>query len=195
MAATLINGTTLQSGLGLKFGTEYLPLSSKRREEYRSLFEELEVIIIDEFSMVSADALYDIHKRLQEIFVSEDLFAGKAILLVGDLLQLPPVKGTPIYSKPYSKKSQALWSSDENLWHSFEVVTLTVSHRQGIGEWLDCLNRLRKGEMNSKDVELLEGRRLQHFPELNQKDATHAYYTNDEVDLYNQKMMDVMMEK
>ena len=182
----------MQSGLGLKFGTEYLPLSSKRREEYRSLFEELEVIIIDEFSMVSADALYDIHKRLQEIFVSEDLFAGKAILLVGDLLQLPPVKGTPIYSKPYSKKSQALWSSDENLWHSFEVVTLTVSHRQAIGEWLDCLNRLRKGEMNSKDVELLEGRRLQHFPELNQKDATHAYYTNDEVDLYNQKMMDSM---
>merc|ERR1711860_130960 len=125
MAACLIGGTTLQTGLGLKFGTKYLPLQDAKREEYRVLFEDLQLIIIDEFSMVSADSLYDIHRRLQEILISDDYFGGCAVLLVGDLLQLPPVKGRKIFSKPISDKNISLWSSDKNLWSSFEVVTLT----------------------------------------------------------------------
>ena len=69
-----------------------------KREELRVLFEDLQLIIVDEFSMVSADALYDIHRRLQEILISDDYFGGCAVLLVGDLLQLPPVKGRKIFS-------------------------------------------------------------------------------------------------
>ena len=115
MAASLIGGTTLQTGLSLKFGTKYLQLQDVKREQFRVLFEDLQLIIIDEFSMVSADALYDIHRRLQEIFISEDLFGGCAVMLVGDLLQLPPVKGKPIFGRPMSDKNVSLWSSDQNL--------------------------------------------------------------------------------
>ena len=57
MAANLIGGTTLQTGLNLKFGTRYLPLQDAKREEFRVLFEDLVLIIVDEFSMVGADAL------------------------------------------------------------------------------------------------------------------------------------------
>ena len=49
MAACLIDGTTLQTGLGLKFGTKYLSLQDAKREEYRVLFEDLQLVIIDEF--------------------------------------------------------------------------------------------------------------------------------------------------
>ena len=190
MAASLIRGTTLQTGLNLKFGTKYVKLSDSKREEFRVMFEELQLVIIDEFSMVSADALYDIHRRLQEIFISKDFFGGRAILFVGDLLQLPPVKGRPIFSKPKSDKNASLWNSTDNLWSSFEVVTLDVNFRQGISDWTLCLNRLRKGELSEEDRHLLEKRRLEHFPDLNQENACHVYYTNMEVNAYNEKMMD-----
>ena len=186
------DGTTLQSGLNLRFGTEYNALSSQKREEMRAFFENLQVIIIDEFSMVSADALYDVHKRLQEVFISNDPFGGKSIILVGDLLQLPPVQGTPIYLRPLSKKSHSLWTSDENLWQSFDVVTLDVNYRHGLSQWTCCLNRLRKGEMEPEDIELLESRRLSKFPDLDQSKACHVYYDNVSVNAYNERTMDNM---
>ena len=192
MAASLIGGTTLQSGLSLKFGTKYLSLRDTKREELRILFEELQLIIIDECSMVSADALYDVHRRLQEIFVSKDFFGGKSILLVGDLMQLPPVKGRPIFAKPKCEKNVSLWSSNENLWSSFEVITLNTNFRQGISEWTKCLNRLRIGEITDDDRTMLEQRRLTNFPDLNKSKATHVYYTNENVDTYNMEMMDSM---
>ena len=190
MAACLIGGTTLQTGLGLKFGTKYLPLKDIKREELRVLFEDLQLIIVDEFSMVSADALYDIHRRLQEILISDDYFGGCAVLLVGDLLQLPPVKGRKIFSKPISDKNISLWSSDKNLWSSFEVVTLTINYRQGVSKWTECLNRLRIGILTDEDRKLLEERRLKHFPNVDQGNACHVFYSNYEVDTYNMKMLE-----
>ena len=49
---------------------------------YERPIENVEVVIIDEFSMVSADNLYNLHKRLQEIFFSEEPFGGRSVLLV-----------------------------------------------------------------------------------------------------------------
>ena len=63
---------------------------------------ELKLIIIDEISMVGADMLYRIHMRLTEIFETPVTvpFGGISIILVGDLLQLPPVRGTCVFSTP-----------------------------------------------------------------------------------------------
>ena len=59
-------------------------------------------VVVDEFSMVSSDNLYNLHKRLQEIFMSQDLFGGRSVLLVGDIMQLGPVKAAAIYREPKS---------------------------------------------------------------------------------------------
>ena len=62
---------------------------------------------IDEMSMLGADILYRIHYRLSEdIFQSKEPFGGISVLLVGDLLQLPPVNGTPIFKEPKGKKNR-----------------------------------------------------------------------------------------
>ena len=68
--------------------------------------QNLELIIVDEMSMVTSDFLYKMHYRLAEIFQSDDLFANKSVLLVGDLLQLPPVRNGSryIFETPSSKK-------------------------------------------------------------------------------------------
>ena len=60
----------------------------------RNLYSELEVIIIDKISMVSNKTLFNVHKRLCEIFGCSEAnpFAGKTVLPLGDFLQLPLVK-------------------------------------------------------------------------------------------------------
>ena len=166
-------------GLGFQFGSrKYLPLRNARLEEFRKRFEELELIILDEFSMIGSDHLYDIQRRLEEILVSKDIFAGRAIMLVGDILQLPPVKGRPVFSKPYSEKNRSLYNSDQNLWNNLETVTLKVNFRQGVSLWTEVLNRMRIGEITKEDEKLLEGRRVSNFPNLNTDEACHVMFTN-----------------
>ena len=80
---------TLHGAFDLNFTTnQHEGLSDKKLAEYRSTLQHLRLIIVDEMSMVDSDKLYKIHKRLCEIFQSDDLFANVGIILVGDLLQV-----------------------------------------------------------------------------------------------------------
>ena len=58
-------------------------------------------------SLVSADQLYKIDAKLREIFhLNKHVpFGGIGIVLVGDLLQIPPVKGVYIFKRPKFEKS------------------------------------------------------------------------------------------
>ena len=58
-------------------------------------------------SLVSADQLYKIDAKLREIFhLNKHIpFGGIAMVLVGDLLQIPPVKGVYIFQRPKFEKS------------------------------------------------------------------------------------------
>ena len=188
-----LGGTTLHTGLGFKFGSrQYLPLRDAKLEHFRTTFEELEFIIMDEFSMISSDRLYDVHRRMEEILISKDRFGGRSVMLVGDIMQLPPVKGQPIYSPPFSKKNRSLFTSSESLWKNFKVATLSRNLRQGVSDWTECLNRIRIGEPTEEDLAFLESRRLKNFPDLDQKEACHVFYTNLEVDNHNSKMLNLI---
>ena len=87
VAAKNIGGTTFHTGLSFKFGVEILDFSSEKMDVTRKNLENVEAVIVDEFSMVSSDNLYNLHKRLQDIFMSQELFGGRALLLVGDIMQ------------------------------------------------------------------------------------------------------------
>ena len=61
----------------------------------------LRLIINDEYSMLSADTLCQIHLRLQEIKMRpEEVFGGVAVVLLGNVIQLPPVNGRYIFEEP-----------------------------------------------------------------------------------------------
>ena len=115
-----------------KFGADHNALSNKKRDEYRDAFKDLEIIIIDELSMVSADMLYRLELRLQEIFISDDHFGGKMVVFVGDILQLKPVKARYIHACPSCQKYTPMYFMD-SLWETFKVVVFKTNHRQGSG--------------------------------------------------------------
>ena len=140
--------------------------------------------------MITSNMLYKIHRRLCEIFISDDYFGGKCILFVGDALQLRPCNGPYIFLKPEKdEKSEALYDS-EDLWKKFDVAVLEKNQRQTEENfWADMLNRFRVGEKLKEDLEILETRRLKNFPNLNTDDARHAFWTNKEVETHNMKIL------
>ena len=89
---------------------------------YDNKLSDVRLIIIDEISMVSGDLFYKIHVRLTEIFGSKanEPFAGIPVLVCGDLYQLPPVKGRPIFSVSDCSIERLL---SYDLWRLFKLAS------------------------------------------------------------------------
>ena len=58
---------------------------------------KVELFIVDEVSMVSSLNLAYMHLRLEELFGGNEWFGARNMLFVGDILQLQPVDGTPVF--------------------------------------------------------------------------------------------------
>ena len=188
----------MHSALDCRFGTGYNPLSPEKLAKFRKMFEFLRLIIVDEMSMVSSDSLYDVDHRLKDIMISQETFAGCAFVLVGDLLQLPPIQGSPIFATPKCVKNKTLASVFETdsagikrkgIWANMDVINLETNFRQGQGQWVECLNRIRVltdiSELTKEDMDLLESRRMSRHSDIDLDWAMNAYYTNFEVQEHN----------
>ena len=172
-------------------------MTREKLDKIKKQLEFAEAVIVDEMSMVSVDNLYNLHRRLMEIFESKDEFGGRALMLVGDLLQLPPVKARAIFKKPKTEKNR-IWSeitSEEgtaigDLWGQCEVVVLTTNFRQGQGNpWTELLNRLRVGESTEEDIKFLASRQPSLLSKLEYDQATHAFFRNKDVLKHNTRML------
>ena len=105
----------------------------------RENLSELKLVVIDEMSLIDSDTFYKLDARLKEIFYKPGTpvpFGGVGIILVGDLLQIPPVKGGDgkkrmrhIFSRP-SHPINIIAYDLYQLWNLFEAMTLTHNHRQ-----------------------------------------------------------------
>ena len=83
--------------------------------------------------MVSSLNLAYMHLRLEELFGGHDWFGSKSIVCFGDLLQLPPVNGSPVF-QTVSRKSlchKLGCATSANIWQeSMEYDELTINERQ-----------------------------------------------------------------
>ena len=79
--------------------------------------------------MVSSLNLTYIHLRLDEIYGGAEWFGGKTMLFVGDILQLPPVNGAPVFQS-VPTKVLSLRIGSANIWKSTVVYDeLTINER------------------------------------------------------------------
>ena len=101
MAAANVEGATIHSALKLNFGNNYIPLSDKNRELLCTRFKNVQVLIIDEFSMIKSDQLYQLQLRLCEIKQNDSAFGNICVILFGDLMQLKPIKGKYIFQRKF----------------------------------------------------------------------------------------------
>ena len=158
-AAAKIKGQTLHSAFSFNFGNEFLSLGDKSRDEKRTVLQNLKAVIIDEYSMIKSDMLYQLDLRLKEIKQRLDLpFGGVAVFFFGDVLQLRPVQARYIFDEPISESYNLAHMTDP-LWKKFAIILLVNNHRQGDDKvYADILNRIRVGEINEDDMQELRGR-------------------------------------
>jgi ATP-dependent exoDNAse (exonuclease V) alpha subunit len=147
-----------------------------------------------------------IHLRLQEIATEENtsgLFGNMSILLVGDILQLPPVKTPQVFHSLTGQEIRRYFGTAApslNLWRQFTYSELEQNMRQG--EDLDfslLLNRMRVQQLTEDDHAQLRSRLIapngdatlleivDRFVALRDVDPTAVavFGTNDEVDMFN----------
>ena len=130
-AAANIRGQTLHTTFGFSFGNEHFSLGDKIRDKKRNQMKNMRIVIIDEISMVKADQLFQLDKRLRELTEKPaKLFGGAKLFLFGDIMQLKPCMGRYIFEEPINPD----YKMDYHLgthWESFKVITLEKNHRQG----------------------------------------------------------------
>lgn len=127
------------------------------RGNKRRLIRELELLIIDEVSMLRSDLLDAMDLVLKVIRRKSHMpFGGVQVLFIGDLLQLPPVVKEEewnvlksIYKSAYFFDAQALNN------HPPLYIELDKIYRQADDRFISLLNNLRSGSVNEKDIELL----------------------------------------
>ncbi|HMO33079.1 MAG TPA: helix-turn-helix domain-containing protein [Lacibacter sp.] len=168
VAAINAGGVTLHSLFQLPFHP-FLPTGAGRREllarlrfgkQKQHLFRKLELLVIDEISMVRCDVLDAIDAILRSIRRNhEQPFGGVQLVCIGDLYQLPPVAQQQewqllqeFYSSPYFFDSKAVQEQQPLL------IELTTIYRQKEEVFVRLLNRVRNNEMTAEDFEELHQR-------------------------------------
>ena len=197
ISAVNIVGTIIHSGLGIKPGVKLLGLSDKMKASLRNKLSEVKMVIIDEFSMVSSDLFFKINTRLLEIFMCSTAveFAGLTVVLVADLLQLPPVMGKPVYVTADGcdslEKHLAL-----NLWRMFQFAELTeVMRQRGDVKFIDLLNKIRVGNIDEGVQKQIRERFIEESDINYPKNALHMYAENYPTVKHNRKILDKLPSK
>lgn len=120
----------------------------KRNRKKQQMFEKLDLLIVDEVSMIRADVMEAISESLKINRNEPSLhFGGCQILLIGDLWQLPPIVDRQLQSV-YNQKYSSKWffSAPTLEKHSSMIpIELTETFRQKDQEWLEVLDNMRSG--------------------------------------------------
>ena len=172
VAAINANGTTIHSFFQFPF-TPFLPtlrpsdgllsLTQKnlpvlKYNNHRlAIFRSLELLIIDEISMVRADLLDQIDVTLRQTRRRwNEPFGGVQILLIGDMHQLPPVVPqaewqllSEVYQSPFFFDSLAISNNPP------VYIELTKIYRQNETNFIEILNKVRNNQLDDQTLQLL----------------------------------------
>ena len=128
--------------------------------EKKKVLQELELLVIDEISMVRCDTIDAIDTVLRHIRHKPfERFGGVQVLFIGDMLQLPPVIKdqewnllSDFYSSPYFFDSMVI-KEDLPVYIEFNKI-----YRQSEEQFIRLLNQVRNNELDEEGMKILESR-------------------------------------
>jgi ATP-dependent DNA helicase PIF1 len=188
VAALNVKGQTVHSFFGFHPRIEK-SLVRKAFEDNLPMFKNLEMIIIDEISMVRADLLDCVDRALRlNRGKMKEPFGGVQMVFIGDLYQLPPVvtrdeqhRFEVEYPSPYFFHADAMRAEQ------IKIIELQKVHRQKEAAFVDLLNNVRTGQVSYEDVAAWNKRHDPFFDPTEQSEhIVHLCTTNKMADGRNQ---------
>lgn len=187
IAATHIGGVTIHSwsGLGIRQGITDEVLESLEEKKYLwDRFDKVEVLIIDEISMLHKKNLDDVNKVLKHFKRNDKPFGGIQVILSGDFFQLPPVS-----SNGESNRDKFAFMANAWVEAQLNICYLTEQYRQDDERLLRLLNEIRSQECSQDTVDMLEDMKGNDFDD--EMEAIKLFTHNVDVDNIN----DLELEK
>ncbi|XOV66146.1 MAG: helix-turn-helix domain-containing protein [Fluviicola sp.] len=212
IAALNAGGVTIHSFFQLPFGsfipefgagtaTDSLKIESKStllhqfkmNKARRTMFRNLELLVIDEVSMLRADLLDAMDWTLRNVRKNNAPFGGVQVLFIGDLLQLPPVV------KQQEWRHLSKYYSGMYFFHAKVIaempplyVELEKVYRQEDPHFLRILNNLRKNEITDQDIETLNTHVQKGFKPEEEEGFITLTTHNREADSINRRALDAL---
>ena len=199
VAAINAGGVTLHSLFQLPFHP-FIPTETNRMELLKNiryqkqrinLLRKMELLVIDEVSMVRADVMDAIDAILKTVRRNHQVpFGGVQLLLIGDLYQLPPVAKNDewnllkdYYNSTFFFDSIAIKEQQPLL------IELTKIYRQKEDSFVQLLNKVRNNQMELEDFEQLNNRYLPNFRAADEERFITLTSHNNQADQINQNKL------
>lgn len=207
IAALNAGGVTIHSFFQLPFGgfipdfkvdaqfTDHVKLETKStlmrhfkmNATRKSIIRNLELLIIDEVSMLRADVLDAIDWTLRNVRGVNKPFGGVQVLFIGDLLQLPPVVKQQEWNFLRNYYRGIFFFNSHVVQESEPVyIELNKVYRQEDQDFIDILNNLRNNEITLDDVATLNKHVQQDFKAVDHDDYITLTTHNADADRINQ---------
>ena len=201
VAAINAQGQTIHSFFQLPFGPA-VPGMQMGEKKYRmgkdkkNLIKTLDLLVIDEISMVRCDVLDAIDQELRRYKDRSKPFGGVQLLLIGDLQQLAPVAQerewallSPYYDTPYFFGSKAL--------AQIQYVTIELKHiyRQQDEAFINILGKIRNNRIDDAVLRSLNARHIADFMPPKDEDWIRLTTHNRTANLYNEQMLNALPTK
>ncbi len=192
IAALRVQGQTIHSFFKLP-PRLILPSDITIKPGLLRLCKKLEILIIDEISMVRADILDGIDRMLRTHRQDQSPFGGVRIVLFGDIYQLPPIVSSneekryfqTVYESPYFFSS-LVWRQLENI----QFINLQKVYRQTDRNFINLLDEIRSGEVDYDSLTDLNERTDSDFME--DKGYIHLSPRNVTMQRINQLKLDAL---
>ncbi len=160
------------------------------------LIRHLQLLIIDEVSMVRADLMDHIDVELRRIRRNSKPFGGVQLLMIGDLQQLPPIAhgGEDELLRQYYK-TLYFFSSSALKSMKYSCIELKNVYRQTDRHFIDILNHARNCTLTSQDISDLNARYIPGFSPKPEDGYIRLMTHNRQVDYVNETELEKLDSK
>ena len=165
-------------------------------KEKRSIIKTIDVLVIDEISMVRSDLLDAVDSVLRRFRDRNRPFGGVQLLMIGDLQQLTPVVTdeeaqllSNYYTTPYFFGSHALGKID------YVTIELKQVYRQQDEEFISILNEVRSGRPSQRAITALNARYQPSFSPDPEEGYIRLTTHNNTANSYNEQQLELLEEQ
>lgn len=197
VAAINAGGVTIHSFFQLPFGpivpdtgtvSKSLPVTGLNAQKINKtklkIMRSLDLLVIDEISMVRADLLDAVDAVLRKARRNNKAFGGVQLLMIGDIQQLAPVARPNEWEllQPYYK---SVYFFDSHVLQNNPYICIELKHifRQNDTTFIEILNQVRNNCLDAKNLDILNSRYLPNFNPHDKEGyitlTTHNYQADD----------------